>query len=176
MFSVTQGRTLTLSEQTEVALTPLLDLRPTEAVSSIAKVVNIACYSTISALIQHTMYKAFPTRKKHASRCTVAHELGAWCWYGMSTHENGRQIVSNVGSSTIDGVASRTQHGYGSTSADDIWIDDTWLCCGSMRLLQLPFGSESGDCHIGGDQAAVGIIEGLVLVFGIDRIALDLAL
>ncbi|RAR13366.1 G-protein beta WD 40 repeat-containing protein [Stemphylium lycopersici] len=89
---------------------------------------------------------------------------------------DGRKLVSNVGSFTVGGVAQGIQHGCDSTSLDDLWMDNTWLCCGNMRLLQLASDSEPTSHDTSGDQATVGTSNGLVLVFGIERKRLDVPL
>jgi hypothetical protein len=94
----------------------------------------------------------------------------------MKYSADGRKLVSNVGSLTVDVVASGTQHGSGSASPDDLCIDGTWLCCGGMRQLQLASDSEPRSHDTSGDQVAVGMSNGLMLVFGIDRKKLDVAL
>jgi WD40 repeat protein len=87
---------------------------------------------------------------------------------------NGRKLVSNVGSLTVDVVGLGTQRGCGSAPLNDLGIDGTWLCCGG--LLQLASDSEPLSNDTNGDQAVVGMSNGLVLVFGIDRKELDVAL
>ncbi|KAF3010020.1 hypothetical protein E8E13_011438 [Curvularia kusanoi] len=89
---------------------------------------------------------------------------------------DGQKILSNAGLFTVDSAALSTHHGYSPASSDDLWIDDTWLCCGAVRLLQLASDSEPRGYDVRGDQAAVGMSDGLVLVFGIDRRRLDVVL
>jgi WD40 repeat protein len=88
---------------------------------------------------------------------------------------DGRKIVSNVGSLTVDDVALDL-HDRRSTSLEHLRISDMWLCYGAMRLLQLASDSEPQCYDTDGDQIAVGMSSGLVLVFDIDRRRLDEAL
>jgi WD40 repeat protein len=89
---------------------------------------------------------------------------------------DGRKLVSDIGSFTADGIAQSIQHGCDSTSLDDLWMDNTWLCYGNTRLLQLASDSEPTSYDTSGEQATVGMSNGLVLVFGIDRKRLDVTL
>jgi WD40 repeat protein len=89
---------------------------------------------------------------------------------------DGHQIITNAGLFAVNSAVSGTDHSCGTTSLDSLWIDDTWLCCGAIRLFHLASDSEPQVHDIRGDQAAVGMSDGLVLVFGIDRSRLDVAL
>jgi WD40 repeat protein len=85
---------------------------------------------------------------------------------------DGRKIISNAGSLTVDDVASDA-HSCSPTPLDELWVDNMWLCYGAMRLLQLASDSEPQCYDTSSDQVAVGMSSGLVLVFGIDRRRLD---
>ncbi|KAH5617544.1 hypothetical protein HBI23_254240 [Parastagonospora nodorum] len=82
--------------------------------------------------------------------------------------EDGGKIITNIGALLIDDVVSDA-HGCGFTSLQELWVGDTWLSYGTMRLLQLASDSEPR-CHdTNGDQVVVGMSSGHVLVFDIDR-------
>jgi hypothetical protein len=86
--------------------------------------------------------------------------------------KDGGKIVTNIGALPVDDVVPDA-YGHGSTSLEELWISDTWLCYGTMRLLRLVFDSEPRCHNINGDQAVVGLSSGQVLVFDIDRGILD---
>jgi WD40 repeat protein len=87
---------------------------------------------------------------------------------------NGQKIVTNSGLFAINNVISDV-HGGGSTSLEDLWVNDLWLCYGNMCLLWLASDSEPRCYDTNGDQVAIGFSSGLVLVFDIDRRRLAIA-
>ena len=88
---------------------------------------------------------------------------------------DGRRIFSNVGSFTVDFIAS-DPYDRSSTTLEYIRVSDIWLYYGTVRLLRLASDSEPRYYDTDGDQVAVGLSNGHVLVFDIDRRRSDIAL
>jgi hypothetical protein len=89
--------------------------------------------------------------------------------------KDGRRLVTNLGPIKIESVlADRRSPDY--ELLEDLWVGNQWIYYGAMPVLRLTSDFEPR-CYDGrGNQAAIGLGNGRVLSFEIDRRSLHLAL
>ncbi|KAF3010002.1 hypothetical protein E8E13_011392 [Curvularia kusanoi] len=86
--------------------------------------------------------------------------------------ENGETLITNVGALSIGGTGSNTNDGR-SRALKQLWVGDMWLCYGTTRLLRLASDSQPRCQDTHDDRIAIGLSNGQVLMFEIDREMLD---
>jgi WD40 repeat protein len=84
----------------------------------------------------------------------------------MQYSQDGGTIFTNIGAFLVnDAVQVSTYR--------ELCVRDMWLCYGKLRLLRLAPDFELDCQHTYGDRIAIGLRNGRVLIFDIDRAALD---
>ena len=86
---------------------------------------------------------------------------------------DGQYLVINLGEIKIENVpTSRQSSDF--ESLKTLWVNSQWVCYGAVPVFLLPTDFEPLCYDIRGDQVAIGLRNGRVLSFNIDRISLTL--
>ena len=85
----------------------------------------------------------------------------------MQYSEDGETLFTNIGVFLVNDTAVQV------ATYRDLCVRDMWLCYGNLRLLRLAPDFELDCQHACGDRIAIGLRNGRVLVFDVDRAALD---
>ncbi|KAL9095987.1 MAG: hypothetical protein Q9163_006480, partial [Psora crenata] len=86
---------------------------------------------------------------------------------------DGQYLVTNLGEIKIENVSTSRQSSD-FESLKNLRVDSQWVCYGAVPVFHLPTDFEPRCYDIRGDQVAIGLKNGRVLSFDIDRVSLDL--
>ena len=112
---------------------------------------------------------------------TLGSHLKFYAWRGIKTSEpvsslkfsiDGRYLVTNLGEIKIKNISTSRQSSD-FKSLKNLWLSNQWVYYGAVPVFFLPTDFEP-QCHdVKGDQVAVGLKNGRVLSFDIDRTSLN---
>ena len=85
---------------------------------------------------------------------------------------DGQYFITNLGEIKIENVpTSRQSSDF--ESLKNLWVNSQWVCYGAVPVFLLPTDFEPLCYDIRGDQVAIGLGNGRVLSFDIDRVSLN---
>ncbi|KAJ6065290.1 G-protein beta WD- 40 repeats containing protein [Penicillium canescens] len=88
--------------------------------------------------------------------------------YNLHFSACNRYLATNIGPIMLKGIAmdeqDRSLH-----SSQSLFVREQWICYGDMPFFRLPSDFQSSTSGVQGDQVAIGLRNGQVLMFDIDR-------
>ena len=97
------------------------------------------------------------------------------CADSLRFSRNGRHLVTNLGPINIDHTLASGQN-HDNKFLEDLWVGNQWIHYGAVRVFRLAPDVELTCFDVKDNQVAIGVKNGRVLSFNVDRRSLHLAL